>query len=146
MSLFSRVILSILLFYDFPMTAFRWPYMLDEICFPHLIQLLFDAIRRYADDLGKLLASSERVLAYFVQYHFLGTFVSFLGTFLGTASVFLGTFLLKLLILFICSFYFRLKFLNAWQCVVEVLWQYLHSLVCRDGNGLAIAFQAVLGK
>ena len=128
MSLFSRVILSILLFYDFPMTAFRWPYMLDEICFPQLLQLLLDAIRRYADDFGKLLASSERVLAYLVQY------------------LFLGTFLLKLLILFICSFYFRLKFLNAWQCVVEVLWQYLHSLVCRDGNGLAIAFQAVLGK
>ena len=128
MSLFSCVILGILLFYDFPMTAFCWPYMLDEICFPQLLQLLLDAIRRYADDFGKLLASSERVLAYLVQYHFLGTF------------------LLKLLILFICSFYFRLKFLNAWQCVVEVLWQYLHSLVCRDGNGLAIAFQAVLGK
>ena len=124
------------------MTAFRWPYMLDEICFLHLIQLLFDTIRRYANDLGKLLASSERVRAYLVQYHFLGTFARFLGT----ARVFLGTFLLKLLILFICSFYFRLKFLNAWQCVVEVLWQYLHSLVCRDGNGLAIAFQAVLGK
>ena len=116
--------------------------MLDEICFPQLLQLLLDAIRRYADDFGKLLASSERVLAYLVQYHFLGTFARFLGT----ARVFLGTFLLKLLILFICSFYFRLKFLNAWQCVVEVLWQYLHSLVCRDGNGLAIAFQAVLGK
>ena len=117
------------------MTAFRWPYMLDEICFPQLLQLLLDAIRRYADDFGKLLASSKRMRAYLVQYHFL-----------GTARVFLGTFLLKLLILFICSFYFRLKFLNAWQCVVEVLWQYLHSLVCRDGNGLAIAFQAVLGK
>ena len=146
MSLFSRVILSILLFYDFPMTAFRWPYMLDEICFPQLLQLLLDAIRRYADDFGKLLASSKRMRAYLVQYHFLGTFARFLDTFLGTARVFLGTFLLKLLILFICSFYFRLKFLNAWQCVVEVLWQYLHSLVCRDGNGLAIAFQAVLGK
>ena len=110
------------------MTTFRWPDMLDAIFFLQLLQLLLDAIRRYADDFGKLLASSERVLAYLVQYHFLGTF------------------LLKLLILFICSFYFRLKFLNAWQCVVEVLWQYLHSLVCRDGNGLAIAFQAVLGK
>ena len=133
-------------FYDFPMTAFRWSYMLDEICFFQLLQLLLDAIWRYADDFSKLLASSERVCAYLVQYHFLGTFARFLGTFLGTARVFLGTFLLKLLILFICSFYFRLKFLNAWQCVVEVLWQYLHSLVCRDGNGLAIAFQAVLGK
>ena len=142
MSLFSCVILGILLSYDFPMTAFCWPYMLDEICLPLLLQLLLDAIRRYADDFGKLLASSERMRAYLVQYHFLGTFARFLGT----ARVFLGTFLLKLLILFICSFYFRLKFLNAWQCVVEVLWQYLHSLVCRDGNGLAIAFQAVLGK
>ena len=128
------------------MTAFRRPYMLDEICFPQLLQLLLDAIRRDADDLGKFFASSERMRAYLVQYHFLGTLVRFLGTFLGTTSVFLGTFLLKLLILFICSFYFRLKFLNAWQCVVEVLWQYLQSLVCRDGNGLAIAFQAVLGK
>ena len=124
------------------MATFRWPYMLDAIFFLQLFQLLFDTIRRYANDLDKLLASSERMRAYLVQYHFLGTFARFLGT----ASVFLGTFLLKLLILFICSFYFRLKFLNAWQCVVEVLWQYLHSLVCRDGNGLAIAFQAVLGK
>ena len=58
----------------------------------HLIQLLFDTIRRYADDLGKLLASSERVLAYFVQNHFLGTLVRFLGTFLGTTRAFLSTF------------------------------------------------------
>ena len=71
------------------MTAFCWPYMLDEICFPQLLQLLLDAIRRYADDFGKLLASSERMRAYLVEYRFLGTFARFLGT----ARVFLGTFL-----------------------------------------------------
>src|SRR5574344_387141 len=89
MSLFSCVILNILLFYDFPMTTFRWSYMLDAIFFLQLLKLLFDTIRRYANDLGKLLASSERVRAYLVQYHFLGTFARFLGT----ARVFLGTFL-----------------------------------------------------
>ncbi len=48
------------------MTAFRWPNMLDTLRFLHLIQLLLDAIRGNADDLGKLFASSERALANFV--------------------------------------------------------------------------------
>ena len=69
------------------MTAFRWPYMLDEISFLHLIQLLLDAIRRDADDLGKLFASSERMLANFFKNHFLGTLVRFLGTFLGNGRI-----------------------------------------------------------
>lgn len=77
--------------YDFPMTAFRRPNMLDKLCFLHLIQLLLDAIRRDADDLGKLFASSKRMLANFVKNHFLGTLVRFLGTFLGTTRVFLGS-------------------------------------------------------
>ena len=65
--------------------------MLDKLCFLHLIQLLLDAIRRDADDLGKLFASSKWMLANFVKNHFLGTLVRFLGTFLGTTRVFLGS-------------------------------------------------------
>lgn len=80
---------SIALFcYDFPMTAFRRPDMLDALCFLHIIQLLLDAIRCDADDLGKLFASSERVLANFIKNHFLGTLVRFLGTFLGNSRIF----------------------------------------------------------
>ena len=88
------------------MTAFRWPYMLDEISFLHLIQLLLDAIRRDADDLGKLFASSERMLANFFKNHFLGTLIRFLGTFLGTTRVFLGTFLGDGRIIFLVFFPF----------------------------------------
>ena len=80
---------SIVLFcYDFPMTAFHRPDMLDALCFLHIIQLLLDAIRCDADDLGKLFASSERVLANFIKNHFLGTTIVFCGGFLGNSRIF----------------------------------------------------------
>ena len=71
------------------MTAFRWPNMLDAICFLHLIQLFLDAIGRDADDLSKLFASSEDACE-FHQESFLGYSCSFLGYFLGYYQRFLG--------------------------------------------------------
>ena len=105
LSLRSQDLLA-LFCYDFPMTAFRWTDMLDALCFLHLFQLLLNAIRRDADDLGKLFASSERMLSNFIKNHFLGTLVRFLGTFLGTASSFLGTFLGSSRIFFLVLFPF----------------------------------------